>query len=127
MAVRHRGSFFTIDRAFHDLRIWLLAHGMNLDACEMYGVYLSDPSHTDESELESLACVSVPESFARDLLPLSPDAPSPQWYSLRAGSYAVLTHQPPHLDLRGCLRTRKNDGGCDEETERSDESSPVRH
>ncbi|MGP4977205.1 AraC family transcriptional regulator [Brachybacterium tyrofermentans] len=99
VAFRHRGSFFTIDRAFHDLRIWLLAHDMDLDACDMYGVYLSDPSRTDEGKLESLACVAVPESFAPDLLPLSPDASTPLWYSLRPGPYAVLTHQGAYADM----------------------------
>lgn len=99
IAIRHRGSFFTIDRTFHDLRVWLLAHGLALDTCEMYGVYLSDPSRTDTADLESLACVSVPDDFSPELRPLSPDAPTPQWYFLRAGRYAALTHEGAYADM----------------------------
>ncbi|WP_435298712.1 AraC family transcriptional regulator [Timonella sp. A28] len=99
VAVQHRGSFLTIDRAFHDLRVWLLAHGIDMDDHELYGVYLSDPSSTEESELRSLACVTVPERFSPDLLPLSPDAPTPEWYSLRHGTYAAFNHEGAYSDM----------------------------
>ncbi|MEV8250116.1 GyrI-like domain-containing protein [Microbacterium sp. NPDC076768] len=99
VAVRHRGSFLTIDRAFHDLRIWLLAHGVAADECEMYGAYLTDPTLTPEYELESLACMRVPEGFDPELRALAPDAPNPFWFSVRPGRYAVFTHVGAYADM----------------------------
>ena len=75
VAFRHRGSFFTIDRAFHDLRIWLLAHDMDLDACDMYGVYLSDPGWNRTSIWLAhgrpggcAPCRSHPQEFREDVV-----------------------------------------------------------
>jgi AraC family transcriptional regulator len=99
IAMRHRGSFLQIDRAFHDLRLWQLAHAVNPDDQQMYGVYLSDPSRTGEKELESLAGVSVPTGFTAEPRPLSPDAPAPEWFTIPGGTYAVLTHVGAYADM----------------------------
>lgn len=99
IAMRHRGSFFEIDRTFHDLRLWQLARGLNPETCPLYGVYLSDPSSTAEPELEALACAAVPDAWTAPALPLSPDAPSPEWFTVRGGAYATLTHVGPYADM----------------------------
>ncbi|GAA3596265.1 AraC family transcriptional regulator [Klugiella xanthotipulae] len=99
IAMRHRGSFLEIDRAFHDLRLWQLAQGLNPEEEQMYGVYLSDPSSTPEEQLESLACTTVPRGFTAEPRPLSHDAATPERFTLRGGPYAVLTHVGAYADM----------------------------
>lgn len=99
LAVWHRGSFLQIDRAFHELRLWLIARGFDPGAEKMYGVYLSDPSLTPEAELESLACVTVPQMFTGEPRPLSDVAAAPTRYTVRGGPYAVLTHVGAYADM----------------------------
>ncbi|MGP9652130.1 AraC family transcriptional regulator [Glutamicibacter sp. AOP38-B1-38] len=99
LAVRHRGSFLQIDRAYHDLRLWLLANGFDPAAEEMYGIYLSDPSQTPEAELESLACVTVPKGFQSEPRPLSRESAAPTRYTIRGGPYAVFTHVGAYADM----------------------------
>ncbi|WP_411142818.1 GyrI-like domain-containing protein [Streptomyces sp. x-80] len=99
VAVRHHGSYLQIDRTFHDLRIWLGAHGYDLADQEMYGVFLSDPTQTAEADLEALACVTRPPGLAGELGPLSPDAVDVEYFTLRTGPYAVLTHVGAYADM----------------------------
>jgi AraC family transcriptional regulator len=99
VAMRHRGSYLTIDRTFHDLRLWLQAQAVSPDGQQMYGVYLSDPSSVSEESLESLACMALPEQLTGLLEPLSPEAAVPERYTIRGGSYAVLRHTGAYADM----------------------------
>lgn len=99
IAMRHRGSFLEIDRAFHDLRMWQLARGLDPERLAMYGVYLSDPSSTPVQELESLACVALPRGFDADPRPLSPHAPRPELVTISGGTYAQLTHVGAYAEM----------------------------
>ncbi len=99
LAVRHYGSYLRIDRAFHDLRIWLAAHGYDWADVQMYGVYLSDPTLTAEADLESMACVTRPAGLTAQLRPLSPDAAPIEPVTIRPGPYAVLEHVGAYADM----------------------------
>ncbi|WP_205857505.1 AraC family transcriptional regulator, partial [Phytoactinopolyspora endophytica] len=99
IAVRHRGSYLRIDRTFHDLRIWLAAHGYDLADREMYGVYISDPTRTAEADLESMACVIRPPGLTGELEPLSSDAVDVEYFTIRGGPYAALTHVGAYADM----------------------------
>ncbi|WP_119696993.1 AraC family transcriptional regulator [Microbacterium halotolerans] len=99
IAARHRGSYLTIDRTFHELRVWLAAHGHDLADQDMYGVYLSDPTRTPESDLKSIACATVPPGISGRLEPLSPDAAQVESFTIRGGPYAGLTHIGAYADM----------------------------
>lgn len=110
LALRHRGSYLTIDRAFHELRVRLAALGHDLAAQEMYGVYLSDPTATAEEDLESLACVTRPQGAGGAVEPPSSGAdddgraPGVQEVTIRGGPYAVLTHVGAYADMPDTYR-----------------------
>lgn len=99
IATRHRGSYLRIDRTFHDLRIWLTAQGIDFRDQAMYGVFLSDPTRTAEEDLEALACVTRPPGLAGEIEPLSPDAADVEYFTIRPGPYAALTHVGPYADM----------------------------
>ncbi|QIM18191.1 helix-turn-helix domain-containing protein [Leucobacter coleopterorum] len=99
VAMRHYGSFFTIDRTFQDLQIWARGQGIQPELLDMYGVYLSDPSSVTEQNLESLACLALPQDFDGDFRPLSPDTAAPEEYTIRGGHYAVMEHRGAYADM----------------------------
>jgi AraC family transcriptional regulator len=90
--VEHRGSFMAVGRAFDTLFATLAARGVMLPAPRLSGVYFSDPTAVEESELHSVACV-LGEWPAVTALPL-------QRVSIECGPYAVLRHTGPYATMK---------------------------
>ena len=60
--IRHIGPYNEIGSAFGKLMQWASPRGLlNFPETKMLGVYHDDPKITEESKLQSSACVTVPE------------------------------------------------------------------
>lgn len=84
----HSGSYMQIDRAFERLFGRLGAAGRLTAETGMVGVYLSDPTSVEESDLRSQAGATVA---------VQPGEPH---RVLAGGDYAVLRHKGPYADMR---------------------------
>lgn len=84
----HSGSYMQIDRAFERLFGRLGAAGRLTAETGMVGVYLSDPTSVEESDLRSQAGATAA---------VQPGEPH---RVLAGGDYAVLRHKGPYADMR---------------------------
>lgn len=98
LGVRHRGPFLRIDQAFADLRMWYAARGHPVRAGDHIGVFLSDPTRTDEEGLVSVACLPRPPGVDDPTL-IAPGAATVEPRTWAGGRHAVLTHVGPYAQM----------------------------
>jgi AraC family transcriptional regulator len=98
LAMPHTGSYMNIGNAFEKLFGWLGMRGLISPQLRSVGIYYSDPDAIAEDELQSAACVSLPEMNIIEL-----DA-SIEKKSLAAGEYAVLRHVGPYSNMRSAYQ-----------------------
>ena len=63
VALPHVGSYNSIGDSFQKLTAWAIGRNLFVAETRMYGIYYDDPDSKPASELQSNACISVPESF----------------------------------------------------------------
>ena len=87
----HRGAYIKIGAVFEKLWGALASQQRAMDGREMIGVYYDDPSSVEEQNLRSCAGVTAlaGETPASPLQPLE----------VRGGTYAVLRHKGPYVDM----------------------------
>ena len=92
VALRHKGEYQTINTTFEHLAGWAEAQDLlNGNGVRCFAIYYDDPMEKPAAELNSDACLSVPEGF-------HPKAP----YNIThtpGGRCAELIHVGPYADL----------------------------
>ena len=101
-AIAHAGDYMNIGQAFDRLTSALSSTDIDPDTTRSFGVYFDDPGLVPEPELESLACVTVPDAHALRQL-LSADDRIVH-HELRGGKVAVLHHRGSFADLPAAYR-----------------------
>ena len=90
--IRHTGPYIEIGEAFEKLAATVAARGLFGKIGRMKGLYYSDPTSVPEEELQSAACVVVPDDLPVEA-PLEPA-------TTRGGDYAVVRFKGPYTDLK---------------------------
>lgn len=98
LAMPHTGSYMNIGQAFEKLFGWLGMRGLIGPQLRSVGIYYSDPDSVAETELQSAACIALPNMGSIEL-----DA-SIERKSLAAGEYAVLRHKGPYSNMRSAYQ-----------------------
>jgi AraC family transcriptional regulator len=98
LAMPHTGSYMNIGNAFEKLFGWLGVRGLIGPNIRSVGIYYSDPDAIAENELQSAACVSLPQMNTVEI-----DA-TLERKSLAAGEYAVLRHVGPYSNMRSAYQ-----------------------
>ncbi len=92
LTIPHRGPYMEIGRAFEQLGGILGPRGLFPFSTGMVAIYLDDPESVPESQLNSLAGITVSGSPPVEApLSLTP---------IRGGRYAVLKHKGPYADMK---------------------------
>lgn len=94
LAFSHRGSYMDVGKAFEKLFTWIGLRGLMSSQLKSFGIYYDDPNSVVEAELNSKACVALP-----DMTKIDVEGPIEK-VSLPSGEYAVLRHKGPYADMR---------------------------
>jgi len=97
-AMPHTGSYMEIGNAFEKLFGWLGMRGLIGPQLRSVGIYYSNPDAVAESELQSAACVALPNMQTIEL-----DSGIEKKSILR-GEYAVLRHVGPYSNMRSAYQ-----------------------
>lgn len=98
LAVPHTGSYMNIGNAFEKLFGWLGMRGLIGPEFRSVGIYYSDPDSIPENELQSAACIALPNLQSIEL-----DS-SIEKKSIIEGEYAVLRHVGPYSNMRSAYQ-----------------------
>ncbi len=98
LAMPHTGSYMNIGNAFEKLFAWLGMRGLINPQLRSLGIYYSDPDAVAESELQSAACVALPDMQTIEL------EAGIEKKSVAAGEYAVLRHVGPYSNMRNAYQ-----------------------
>lgn len=91
LAVRHRGPYMEIGKAFDALAVHTGARGLCTPEARSFGVYYDDPGAVPAAELRSAACLTVP--------PGTPAAAPVEAITLAGGRYVTALHTGPYAEL----------------------------
>ena len=98
LAMPHTGSYMNIGNAFEKLFGWLGMRGLIGPQLRSVGIYYSDPDSIAENELQSAACIALP-----NLNEIQLDN-SVEKKSIDGGEYAVLRHKGPYSNMRSAYQ-----------------------
>ena len=93
LAYPHTGSYMNIGKAFEKLSGWASMRNVFNQDTRMVGVYFCDPDNTPESELRSLAGITMAPAQRPEL-----DEPL-ELFELPSAECAVLTFKGPYADM----------------------------
>jgi len=82
--VRHVGPYWKIGEAFRRIATWAKERGIPLEN-NLVGIYYDDPSATPPEQLQSDACIIVPDGMSLEGEPVTE-------VRVPGGTYAVATH-----------------------------------
>lgn len=94
LAIDHTGSYMGVSQAFDLLNACAASRQLFSDKTRWIGIFFDDPCTTEESQLHSKACITIPDNVA-----ITPDAPL-NLTQIEAGTYAVLRYQGPYSDMQ---------------------------
>lgn len=94
VALRHSGSYLEIGNSFQKLTAWAAGRGLLNVQTLMYGIYYDDTDSKHISDLQSEACISVPDAFV-----LTEAEPDMQVISTVTGRCARLVFTGPYGEL----------------------------
>ena len=98
LAMPHIGSYMNIGNAFEKLFGWIGMRGLIGPQLRSVGIYYSDPDSIAESELQSAACIALPNLQEVEL------DKSIEKKSVAGGEYAVLRHKGPYSNMRSAYQ-----------------------
>jgi len=98
LAMPHTGSYMNIGNAFEKLFGWIGMRGLIGPQLRSVGIYYSDPDSIAENELQSAACIALP-----NLNEIQLDN-SVEKKSIDGGEYAVLRHKGPYSNMRSAYQ-----------------------
>lgn len=98
LAISHTGSYMNIGNAFEKLFGWLGMRGLISPELRSLGIYYSDPDSIAEAELQSAACIALPNSETIEI------ANPIERKNIQAGEYAVLRHKGPYSTMRSAYQ-----------------------
>ena len=98
LAMPHIGSYMNIGNAFEKLFGWIGMRGLIGPQLRSVGIYYSDPDAIAESELQSAACIALPNLQEIEL------DKSIEKKSVAGGEYAVLRHKGPYSNMRSAYQ-----------------------
>ena len=98
LAMPHTGSYMNIGNAFEKLFGWIGMRGLIGPQLRSVGIYYSDPDSIAENELQSAACIALP-----NLQEIALDK-SIEKKSISGGEYAVLRHKGPYSNMRSAYQ-----------------------
>lgn len=91
IGVDHAGSYMDIGQAYARLHGWLGAKGLHGSTGEMIALYFDDPNSVPETDLRSLAAVSIE--------PMPDLEPPVRAATVAGGRFAVLRHVGPYATM----------------------------
>lgn len=94
LAFPHKGSYMDVGKAFEKLFTWVGIRGLMGPEIRSLGIYIDDPDSVAEVDLNSKACVVLPDMQALDI-----ESPLEK-VTLAGGEYAVLRHKGPYAEMR---------------------------
>jgi AraC family transcriptional regulator len=94
VASNHTGSYMNIGNAFEKLFGWLGVRGLISPQLRSIGIYYSDPDSIAEAELQSAACVALPNMETLEL------DQTLERKMIAGGEYAVFRHKGPYAEMR---------------------------
>jgi AraC family transcriptional regulator len=94
IASSHTGSYMNIGNAFEKLFGWLGVRGLISPQLRSVAIYYSDPDSVAEDQLQSAACVALPNMSSIEL------DQSLEKKTITAGEYAVFRHKGPYAEMR---------------------------
>ncbi len=98
LSMPHTGSYMNIGNAFEKLFGWAGMRGLIGPQLRSVGIFYSDPDSIAESELQSAACIALP-----NLQDIEVDN-SIEKKSIAGGEYAVLRHKGPYSTMRSAYQ-----------------------
>jgi len=98
LAMPHTGSYMNIGNAFEKLFGWLGMRGLIGPQLRSVGLYYNDPDSVPENELQSAACIALPNLEGIEL-----DS-NIERKSIINGEYAVLRHIGPYSNMRSAYQ-----------------------
>ncbi len=98
LAMPHKGSYMNIGNAFEKLFGWLGMRGLIGPQLRSIGIYYCDPDAVPEAELESAACIALPNMQDIEL------DNSIEKKAIISGEYAVLRFKGPYSNMRSAYQ-----------------------
>ncbi len=95
-AIRHRGPYMEIGRAFERLMTWAAGSGLPGEKTRSFGIYYDDPQGTPAALLRAAAGLLVPEDAVL--------APGMEWLTIAGGRYAETVFRGPYAGLEAAYR-----------------------